>query len=351
MAMLRDNTGWRVDIKTKWLDIQEFTGGKPEENMMHALSRPGVEEKVRAIGQAYDIIYTSYIKEPWAYALLQFIEQQYGVKHVMDVDDDLFNVSDWNPAKNVLESAPHKSFGKRLRNLDVLRQTIKSASYLTTTTKPLAQKYRRVRDDRESVQIIPNYPALWFYSHPGPVNDGKVRIGWQGSIHHQGDIENTGFLPALKRILQKYENVEFHVAGYLPKDLPSAKTFVYETAGNMMEWQALFKLLRFDISCAPLEDSKFNQGKSPIKWMEGSLMGAATVASQAYPYRFTIQDGEDGLLAENTEKSWYEKLELLVKNTQKRKDLAARAKARVETQYALERNWTEYRDFFKEVVK
>ena len=49
-----------------------------------------------------------------------------------------------------------------------------------------------------------------------------------------------------------------------------------------------------DISLAPVIDHDFNRAKSAIKWMEGTLMGAATIASNLNPYSEAIRHDEIG---------------------------------------------------------
>ena len=83
------------------------------------------------------------------------------------------------------------------------------------------------------------------------------------------------------------------------------------------------KLANIDIGLCPLVDNQFNRNKSAIKWMEYSVVGAATIASNIPPYSTVIKHGETGLLVNDDE--WVEAMDMLIKDVKKRKQLAAKA--------------------------
>lgn len=86
----------------------------------------------------------------------------------------------------------------------------------------------------------------------------------------------------------------------------------------------------WDIGIAPLTNSKFNQSKSHIKWMEYSMYEIPTVASKVYPYSKdilgikTIEDGVTGILCENGE--WEKKLSMLIEDEELRRKIGKQAK-------------------------
>ena len=87
--------------------------------------------------------------------------------------------------------------------------------------------------------------------------------------------------------------------------------------------------LNADIGLCPIADNMFNSNKSAIKWMEYSVMGLATIASDLAPYNKVIQNGKDGLLV--NEHSWFDAMERLIKDTELRKTLAKNAYDKVES--------------------
>ncbi len=78
-----------------------------------------------------------------------------------------------------------------------------------------------------------------------------------------------------------------------------------------------------DIVLAPLDPTdEFNNHKSPIKavegmgasrYLDGREAGAAVIATKGTVYSPAIQDGKTGLLIEQTEETWYNAIELLIK--------------------------------------
>lgn len=346
MRELAAQTGWKVDIVQKWLNKVETVAD---------LDNWEAQAELKRVGTEYDIIYFSYQVEPWAYVVLQLIAEQYGTKFVMDIDDDVFNVSAYNPALKNLLAVEHNHFGVPLRNIDILRSIIEDCPHITTTTRPLMRQYRRLREEqvKDSIVVIPNMVSEKEHHHPGPkpTKTPKVIVGWYGSSHHMGDVENSGMLQAMERIMKEFKHVHFHVLGFVPdeKKYPKGRVKVFEP--EVADWLNYWrKNMRFDIGLAPLEEHKFNDGKSNIKWQEYSMMGAATIASQSYPYRRSIKHTQTGLLTPNIEEEWYTRIKSLVEDADLRHKLARQAKEEV-VAGSLERNVHRYRDYFLEIME
>ncbi|MFR1819748.1 MAG: rhamnan synthesis F family protein [Lactococcus petauri] len=151
----------------------------------------------------------------------------------------------------------------------------------------------------------------------------KIKIGYfSGSITHNENFEMIK--PAIMQILEKYPHVELHLVGYidLPQDL---KKYTEQIIMNdYVDWKELPRLIsQMDINLAPLVDSVFNRAKSEIKWLEAALVKVATVASHLGSFEEMISDDVTGLLAQPNE--WYEKLEILIENPDKRQRIAEAA--------------------------
>lgn len=339
---LKKHTDWDIDLVTKWVSQDD-------------IKDVGFKFELDEIGRKYDIIFSSYLRNAWSYTLVKYLEDTFGTKYVMDIDDNLFNVSDWNPSKQSLLSIKHKDFGKPLREVDVIRSIVRDVKHLTVTTKPLRRSMEKIRTgSKGEVTVLKNLIPLSFYEHPGPKDNDTIVIGWQGSAHHGGDLLNTGFVEGLKQVLKDNPEVRFHTNTSFPVEeakIPKDRIKVFKSYKGTDAWQKLFGRLRFDINCCPLEEHPFNDGKSNIKWQEGSLMGAASVCSQAYPYRRTVRHGEDGLLVPNTPENWQFSLEALVRDESLRKTMAAKAKQRVREEFSLEKNWTIYKDYFEGIMQ
>lgn len=335
--------GWEVDVVNKWLPFENL------EDVDTIEGRAALEK----IANEYDIIYSSYQQEPWAATIVDWMKAERGMKYVMDIDDNIFKVTEHNPAARTLIEVNHKSFGVPLRNIDIIRAIIESEPYMTVATKPLASQVRRMRKkrwDSSSVKVMPNLIDTEYYDHPEFDNGKNIVIGWFGSSHHQGDLENTGFLLAVQMILEKYRRAEFHICGFdAPKSMPKGQVKVYEPDGDSSKFREIWRQMNFDIGCAPLEDHDFNKGKSNIKWQEYALMGAAPVLSQSYSYRKDAVDNETAVLTANSTDDWFLALEKLVRDKELRQSIANTARYEVEEKWSLQKNWQQYADYFKEV--
>ena len=62
------------------------------------------------------------------------------------------------------------------------------------------------------------------------------------------------------------------------------KNCFFESATDLQNYPCKLASIRPDIGLCPLTDTAFNRCKSPIKWMEYAMAGAATVASPVEPY-------------------------------------------------------------------
>jgi len=63
----------------------------------------------------------------------------------------------------------------------------------------------------------------------------------------------------------------------------------------------------------PLVDHPFNtQGKSDLKFLDYSMMGIATIASDRHPYNLTIKHGKNGLLVGDDPQEWLDAIYLLI---------------------------------------
>ncbi len=154
---------------------------------------------------------------------------------------------------------------------------------------------------------------------------GDVRIGYfSGSITHNADIEMI--LNPLCRILSQNKHVKLILAGEL--DLPEKlKPFQNQIeSSGFRPWQELPALIAsVDINLVPLEDTLFNRAKSENKWLEAALVKVPTIASNVGAFRKMIRDGVDGILCDNIEDEWYEKLALMISDARMRKIIAEQA--------------------------
>lgn len=319
------------------------------------LDMEDVEKALMELGEN-DIVYHSYFSNRSVYAFTRVARDKTGAKFVCDIDDNLWQVDKANPfwASVDKESA---------WNMQVV---VRDSDWVTTTNEVLAEEIRDVREkdgkDRDTVIVLPNYIKKDLYEHDEFDNGDTIKIGYFGGSSHYADLNQTGFSDAVARIMHKYKNVRFELYGwwgvnkkqgeiggsYLESNMPTKRTLLHKGARGD-KWYELFKEINLDIACGPLVGSRFNQGKSDIKWQEASLMGAAFIATDTGPYARTIKHGVDGHLVKNNTTSWYAGLEQLIEDATYRKKIAKQANKRVNDDFLLENNWKGYDDAFRRI--
>lgn len=307
---LKKHVDWQIDEwPTLIPEIQKYNG-------VEEFSAEELESAAKKLGE-YDIIWSIYFTNPVFYALLRVVNARYGTKFVMDVDDDLFAIKQDNPVWLKLND----------ENVYNMQCMVRDVDYLTTTTEELAQTLRSKRPDKkpESVIVLPNFiPDT--YKHD-PIDNGEdIVIGYMGGSSHIFDIDQSGMVEAVEKIMHENKNVKFVACGMpIEKYLPKGRYTYLEGAPSTDFVDKVFPELYFDISLAPLEECVFANGKSNIKWQESTRMGAVFVATNTGPYK-SLHNGVNAILVENTVDDWYKALKKLVDNKKLRGIILENAK-------------------------
>ena len=263
----------------------------------------------------YDVIYTSYIDTPKGYAYLRAVAEKYGVKLVMDIDDNVFEVDNMSPA--------YLRFAPGSEHLDNITKIIKDVDVLSVSTPHLMEVCKRYRD--KPIFLAPNYidPKIYcFKPSEHPKKGSDIVIGYQGSSTHYSDLMRTGVMYALRNVMNKYPNVRAQFVGCLIdeiyKFLPKDRVDFVGGVADHVKWRDLWASLNFDIGIAPLVNSSFNMAKSDIKYQEYALLHTPAVYSAVEPYNMSVKYNETGFLATD-ELEWEEYLSWLVENPKLRK--------------------------------
>jgi glycosyltransferase involved in cell wall biosynthesis len=327
---LKKHVDWQIDYQKtfikdieKYKDLSEFT-----------------EAEVEAAGKhlgSYDIVFASYHADAAAHSLMGAVSKIYGTKFILDDDDNTFAIEEENPFWTTM-SHDHAFIMQRVN---------RTSKYICTTTQNLADVFKARNEEDAKIYVIPNYiPDT--YQSPKPDNGKDIVIGYFGGSGHWVDFEETGIVPALRRLMHDNKKVHFvsygvPVTEYLPRGRYELKDVVY---GRKFVTD-LFPTMQFDIGVAPLRQTIFAEGKSNIKWQELTRMGAAFVGSNVGPYK-SLKPGT-GLLVENKEDAWYDALKSLVDDAEKRKTQVSKAQKELQN-WRLEDHWQEYKKMFEEVA-
>lgn len=279
--------------------------------------------------------------------------RKYGKTVVVDYDDDPFNTSPMNPyyqfigteevefiwpdgKKEMLWSKNPMEHGGRyldietnIRRRDLFRASFKNADMVSTTTDILRSKLSTINPN---TVVLPN--LVDFNQYPMVAHMKKrIRVGWQGGSSHYEDLYMIA--PAIKKLLKKYDNVDFVFWGDLRmyglfREIPIERIECHQWVKQIV-YPYKLACMNLDIGLCPVVDNEFNRNKSAIKWMEYSVVKAATIASNIPPYSNTMTDGETGLLVGAD--GWFDAMERLVLDTELRNKLSENAFQDVHTNH------------------
>lgn len=214
------------------------------------------------------------------------------------------------------------------------QDAIRSADLVTVNTEAMA---RVVRPLNPHVAVVPDRIDGTRWSPPAFVRPPRawsdpVVVGVAGGESHHEDWKILA--DAWPVVAERYPAVRFVTLGYSPDYLKAA-------LGDRLEavpWQPIDRYQwaygMLDVGCAPLDPAlAFNRSKSPLKWYEYSLAGAATVASPLV-YGDAVADGRTGVIARSVG-GWVRAIETLVLDRRLRTQLVDAARREVIRHHSL----------------
>ncbi len=258
---------------------------------------------------------------------------------VYDADDDLFSpeFTDIQVAlKDVLGLEYDEAEQQRIHRCWLLQRV----NAVTVSTVPLA--YALTQITRRSIYVQPNLINVQTFRYGLTLKPRIVEpltVGWSGTLRGSEDL--LPLARAWRTISLAYPEVQFVVQGYeadcLCSAVPASRLKIIPGV-PVVEYPSALK--NIDILCCSVADTPWNLRKSPIKWMEGSLAGAACVVSRAL-YGQVVEHGRNGLIAD-TDEDWFRHIASLISLPERRTSLNVAATLDVETQYSLEQHWREW---------
>jgi len=329
LVMLKDQSGsgyWRMVLPAKHLKVEGW--------YVDVTSAPISFDNLLE----YETIFVQRMHDWDSYYMLKKLKDA-GKRLVYDIDDDIFNVPPTNPAYHVLTRDAQTAALSCMGLADVV----------TTTSTVLAERLQIELPDT-AVKIIPNALELgngWLDIDKIGSPDGLKRIFWQGSATHGEDWGEC--IEAIDIVMRERDNVILTILGFLPPlvqerlGLPHWKNRVQYLGFNDSEtYFNIIKHVRADVGIAPLQLTPFNQAKSPIKWIEYSMMGIPTVASNVEPYNLVIpqmddESGEEvGILVSSVDE-WKESIISCFDNPESIKVVVKNARKKVSEEYDIEK--------------
>lgn len=293
--------------------------------------------------------------------------QKNGKHIIVDYDDDPFNTHPLNPYYKFIGTKEYAykwpsgevdmlwqdgvegfDIERNIMRQDLFNASFRKADAITTTTDILAGFFKTLN---KNVVVLPNLVDFSLYKRYEMVKK-EVRIGYQCGASHYEDI--YVIRDAIKEVLRRNPNAKFVYLGdsrfvNIFQEIPTGR-MDFNHWVQFIAYPYQLALLNLDIGLCPLVDNTFNRNKSAIKYLDYSAVGAATIASNIPPYSPVITNGVDGLLVSD-EKEWVEAMDLLVKNVEKRQDIANKAYENIYENYNADKKAHLWAEAYEKVLK
>lgn len=248
---------------------------------------------------------------------------------VFDIDDLLLEVPSF------LESHAHY---RVIRTF--IEKALRQTNHVTTTTERLAAV---LRQHTPFVSVTPNSSQHWGRSVKHSADsDAPVKL-----LIASSDTVRLDFVaPALVRVLaDKDLDLEILAIGNTVDFLKKAGLPV--TGIPLLSYPQFLEFIsgqNNSIGIIPLDDSKFSNCKSPIKYLDYACCGIPSICSNVAPYSDVISSGEDGILVSNHEDDWYAAIRSLAKDPVHRSKIAGTAKMNANRNFSLAKSAEKWRD-------
>lgn len=175
-------------------------------------------------------------------------------------------------------------------------------------------------------------------------NNPRITLCWIGTIYHEDMYQNVMFIiEAFNALARRHNNIFLNIAGegrYLSNIRAYLVNSPWSQRITIDGWvhpdQISAYLDTVDICLFPLiQNTKFNQAKSPTKLFEYMAMARPTVASHIGEAGKIIIDGENSFLAGN-EQEFKDKLNKLIESSVLRQEMGRQARKTIENNFSLE---------------
>lgn len=293
----------------------------------------------------------------------QFYEiRKAGKKIVMDMNDDIFNVSPYSihyktfGTKEAVHCTSEGEFlkfwedGKNIhieankQNLENHKEVLRSVDLITVTTPYLAELYSEfnrtvVLPDMVDLQIL---KPLWV-TYP----EDAFRLGWRGGESHYEDLMYVQ--KPLEHLIEAHHNLKLIMSGFCPKSLvtniPKNRLEVYPFFGHpAFEWHLM--ALGCHATFYPWADISFNQAKNNLCWQQWSALEIAGVYPSMPPYTDHVIHGETAMIAGSKE-GYFDCINRLILDKPLRRRIARAARREVEEHWDVNKGIIQYKEAYE----
>lgn len=270
--------------------------------------------------------------------------RQFGQEEVRWTMEDGTTIDGWIDGRNI-------DLKKNRFQLKAMTEGIQFADAFIVTGESLKKVYSPYNPN---IYVCPNsidlklWKKMLLRSHKG------VRMGWFGGNSHYEDWRAI-LAPLLPNFMAQNPDVHLVFMGEkwdsllrnLPQDRVEFHSWVHIEA-----YPYKAALLDLDFAVIPLIDNDFNNGKSPIKWLEMGALEVPSVTSFVEPYdKLNDLVSDNGIFVEaNSMSGWYEGMTKMARDVQLRMRMGIAARQTVERFYNADETWKIWLKAFEEVA-
>ncbi len=258
-------------------------------------------------------------------AQLMAVARRFGTRVVFDVDDFVFDITmvpevvkTLDQYEGTIEAAEHM-WNWWFAAFARMRQTMQLADEVVVTNDYLADRTREVVD--LPVSVVPNFMGAEQIEYSralvaarastGDARDGFVDLGYfSGTPTHNRDFALAA--SAVARVMRRDDAVRLRLVGFLDlRDSPLAgleDRIDIVPLASYMELQRL--IAETEVNIAPLQDNRFTNCKSELKYFDAAAVAVPTLASPTYTMSRAIEHGVNGMLVRVDE--WEQAIEAIV---------------------------------------
>jgi glycosyltransferase involved in cell wall biosynthesis len=266
---------------------------------------------------------------PYFPAIFERIFKLLGIKYVADYDDAIFHNYDRSKVLFI-------NFFLR-KKIDYV---MKHSAAVIAGNNYLAE--RAIMANAKKVVIIPTViDARRYLFNPEGQPKSELVIGWIGSpttLKYLINLKNV-----FTSLAEKY-SFKLHIIGGGSIGLVNNE--------NVIPWSEeteIAELYKIDIGIMPLINSDWERGKCAYKLIQYMACGKPVVASPVGANLNLVSNSETGYFA-NTDQEWYDALEVLLLNSEARKEMGKKAAEFIRSNYTIQSISLKHLDIFKTVI-
>ncbi len=281
-----------------------------------------VTENIKRIGKSknYDLVL---IQKGLLLTNLQFLNRKLGqmsTRLVFDLDDLVY------------ERSPITFSNPLLRRMQDLKQSEKISVQSRVIIAGNHYLKERALQYNRNVVVIPTPVDTERFKPQNKTSEtrDKIVLGWIGTID---GLNYVRLLAPVFQQLSRLYSIELKLITRLPEvpfEIPGVKV-------SMVPWSyqtEIQEMAEFDIGLMPMPKDRWTLGKCSLKLLQYMAMEIPSVATRWGSNKEVVEEGVDGLLADEPEE-WFEKISLLIQDAALRKKTGAAARQKILSHYSL----------------